>query len=110
MLGAAPAPALPCCQPALTFTSMLAPARAPQVFVGFAIPATLQAVWEARAFARHQQERRHLGLPAEGGWEARLYAFINEACVGLDAFVLLVAVSMALLVSWCFALAVAGAL
>ena len=55
-----------------------------QLCFSLAAPALAAAVIETRLWLRHQAERRQCGLPAEGGWQARLYRALRALLLGHD--------------------------
>ncbi len=64
--------------------------------LGTALPIAAQAVAECHLFARHQHQRQQLGLPAELGWNARLYGALQEALDALSGLQALAAAWIAL--------------
>jgi len=71
---AAPSP----CEECATLLSYL------QLSIGLVGPALVQAVIEARLFAKHQQQRQQAGLPPEHGWHAGLYAVVLSLLETMD--------------------------
>lgn len=51
-----------------------------QLSLGLAAPAVVALSQQVRMFMQHQRERLQQGMPAESGWNARLYGWLGCMC------------------------------